>query len=61
MQSGVLGRVGALLPCLMLARVDGKSPVEYLSEESRQRVRELAIPRIATPASIDDILTGAGR
>ncbi len=61
MQTGVLGRVGALLPCLMLARVDGKSPVEYLSEESRQRVRDLAIPCIATPVPLDDILAGAGR
>jgi streptomycin 6-kinase len=61
MQAGVLGRVGALLPCLMLARVDGKSPVEYLSEESRQRVRELAIPLIATPTSLNDVLAEAGR
>ena len=61
MQTGVLGRVGALLPCLMLARVDGKSPVEYLSEESRQRVRDLAMPFIAMPAALDDVLAGAGR
>ncbi len=61
MQPGVLGRVGALLPCLMLARVDGKSPVEYLNDEGRQRVRELAIPYIATPAPLDDFLAGAGR
>jgi hypothetical protein len=61
MQAGVLGRVGALLPCLMLARVDGKSPVEYLSEESRRRVRELAIPYIATPAALNDVLAGVGR
>lgn len=43
-------RVTALLPCLMLARVDGKSPVEYLSESSRQVVRDRAIPFIANPA-----------
>jgi aminoglycoside phosphotransferase (APT) family kinase protein len=61
MQAGVLGRVGALLPCLMLARVDGKSPVEYLSEESRQRVRDLAIPYIASPAALNDVLAGVGR
>jgi aminoglycoside phosphotransferase (APT) family kinase protein len=60
MQAGVLGRVGALLPCLMLARVDGKSPVEYLSEESRERVRELAIPLIAAPTALNDVLAGAG-
>ena len=33
-------RVGALLPGLLLARVDGKSPVEYLTEDAdRERVR----------------------
>jgi aminoglycoside phosphotransferase (APT) family kinase protein len=32
-------RVASLLPALALARVDGKSPVEYLHEEERARVR----------------------
>lgn len=31
-----------VLGALMLARVDGKSPVEYLSEENRAKVRNLA-------------------
>ncbi len=36
-------RAASLLPGLLLARVDGKSPVEYLSEESdRDRVRRTA-------------------
>lgn len=35
-------RVAALLPALMLARVDGKSPVEYLDAVSRREVREFA-------------------
>lgn len=42
-------RVAALLPCLFLARVDGKSPVEYLDEPARQRVRDLARPLISAP------------
>ena len=42
-------RVLALLPCLMLARVDGKSPVEYLSEDNRKRVRRLTPPLILDP------------
>ena len=42
-------RVAALLPCLLLARVDGKSPVEYLSEPARDSVRRLAAPLIAAP------------
>jgi Ser/Thr protein kinase RdoA (MazF antagonist) len=44
-------RAAGLLPALLLARVDGKSPVEYLTEETqRQRVREAAIPLILAPA-----------
>ena len=35
-------RCSALLPCLMLARVDGKSPAEYLSDAERQTVRQTA-------------------
>ncbi len=42
-------RVAALLPALMLARVDGKSPVEYLDEAERARVRHIAIPLVARP------------
>lgn len=42
-------RVSALLPMLMLARIDGKSPVEYLSDQSRQQVRDLATPLIEKP------------
>jgi thiamine kinase-like enzyme len=42
-------RVAALLPCLMLARIDGKSPVEYLDEDARALVRTIARPLIQTP------------
>ena len=41
-------RAAALLPCLILARIDGKSPVEYLGEDSRETVRKLSIPMIET-------------
>lgn len=51
-------RVAALLPALMLARVDGKSPVEYLSEASQARVRALAVPLIARPVRRLVDLTG---
>ncbi len=51
-------RVAALIPALMLARVDGKSPVEYLSDQTRARVRALAIPLIANPVrSLTDLIT----
>ena len=52
-------RTAALLPCLMLARVDGKSPVEYLSDAHRQLVREIAMPAIRqSPESIPALLEG---
>ncbi len=35
-------RVAQLLPALLLARVDGKSPVEYLNDAQRERVRQFA-------------------
>jgi aminoglycoside phosphotransferase (APT) family kinase protein len=47
---GVEARAASLLPALLLARVDGKSPVEYLeNEEGRNHVRNVARPLIATP------------
>lgn len=42
-------RVAALLPALMLARVDGKSPVEYLSEPTQDHVRRVATAFIVKP------------
>ena len=35
-------RAATLLPGLLLGRIDGKSPVEYLDEAQRARVREIA-------------------
>jgi len=50
-------RVAMLLPCLMLARVDGKSPVEYLDAAEQQSVRDVAMPLIAeAPAAIGAVL-----
>jgi aminoglycoside phosphotransferase (APT) family kinase protein len=47
---GLEARAAALLPALFLARIDGKSPVEYLNRESeRSAVRLCAIPMIADP------------
>jgi len=43
-------RAAALLPGLFLARVDGKSPVEYLDDEAdREKVRRVARALIADP------------
>ncbi|WP_291390666.1 aminoglycoside phosphotransferase family protein [Devosia sp.] len=56
-RAGLAARTAALLPCLMLARVDGKSPVEYLTEPSRQVVRDRAMPLIREPApDLDHLL-----
>jgi aminoglycoside phosphotransferase (APT) family kinase protein len=41
-------RIASLLPALFLARIDGKSPVEYITEErDKAMVRETARPLIA--------------
>jgi len=41
-KAGLEMRTATLLPGLLLARIDGKSPVEYLSDPSRSRVRSIA-------------------
>ncbi len=44
-------RVCSLLPMLMLARIDGKSPVEYLSDAACHNARHMARLLIAEPVS----------
>lgn len=45
-------RAAELLPALFLARVDGKSPVEYITlENDRQNVRDFAVPLVIKPPS----------
>ncbi len=47
---GLEARAASLLPALLLARVDGKSPVEYLTAEPlRSLVRDCAIPLLLRP------------
>jgi len=54
-------RTARLLSCLLLARVDGKSPVEYLSAGEQQTVRDIAMPLIADPVnSVGAILARTG-
>lgn len=43
-------RTAQLLPALLLARVDGKSPVEYLAGESAARVRDFARRELFAPS-----------
>jgi len=50
-RAGLEARAASLLPGLFLARVDGKSPVEYVTGETdRERVRRVAVPLIRKPA-----------
>jgi aminoglycoside phosphotransferase (APT) family kinase protein len=44
-------RIATLLPALTLARIDGKSPVEYLTEPQRAAVRSHAIGLLQQPPS----------
>jgi aminoglycoside phosphotransferase (APT) family kinase protein len=48
-------RTASLLPALLLARVDGKSPVEYLADAQKQRVRAIARALIGRAASLEEI------
>ena len=58
----VLGRAARLLPALLLARVDGKSPVEYVTAETqRDVVRRVAIPLITHPPAMLETVRAAWR
>jgi aminoglycoside phosphotransferase (APT) family kinase protein len=49
-------RAAALLPALLLARVDGKSPVEYLTDDMAREVRAFARRQIvAAPVTLQAI------
>ena len=54
----VLGLVG----CLMLARVDGKSPAEYLTEPQREHARAAGIALLSDPpGSLEEAWAGLPR
>lgn len=53
----VVSRAADLVAGLMLARVDGKSPVEYLTSDGRRRVRACAMALLAhLPRDLDEVL-----
>lgn len=56
------GRTNRILPALMLARVAGKSPAEYLTTDERGTVRDLAVTALATGAPVRgfDVVQGGG-
>lgn len=51
-------RIASLLPGLFLARIDGKSPVEYITaQRDKEMVRQAARPMIAAPpATLAEVL-----
>lgn len=57
--AGLEQRVTHLLPALLLARVDGKSPVEYLGVEERSFARGTACRWIAQPPENLDALAAS--
>src|SRR6218665_2343240 len=50
--AALLDRTATLLPALLLARVDGRSPVEYLDDTQRATVRDFALPRVAASLTV---------
>ena len=51
-------RICRLIPALMLARVDGKSPVEYLDDAEKDMTRGLATRLIRAPEQTIPALVG---
>jgi aminoglycoside phosphotransferase (APT) family kinase protein len=48
--NGLEARVAHLLPGLLLARIDGKSPLEYITDDrDREKVRRVARPLLLQP------------
>jgi len=55
-------RVASLLPALLLARIDGKSPVEYITDAAvKDAVRAFALPRLLSPPASLSGLAGEWR
>jgi aminoglycoside phosphotransferase (APT) family kinase protein len=53
--NGVEARAASLLPALLLARVDGKSPVEYLTPENKQVVRTVARKLLPIASTLEQV------
>lgn len=61
-EEGLAHRIATLLPGLFLARVDGKSPVEYLTDEgSKDRVRRVARALLIDPVERPEQVCDAWR
>ena len=61
-RADIEARVASLLPALALARIDGKSPVEYITAAcDRERVRAATLPMIRNAPDRIDQVTRAWR
>src|SRR6266699_999743 len=59
-RASIEARIAGLLPALLLARIDGKSPIEYVTaERDKDRVREIARPLILRPRAELGAIRGA--
>lgn len=54
-------RAARLTPALMLARVVGASPVEYLTPRQAEYVVQVATSAIRQGSAVEDVLAGSGR
>jgi aminoglycoside phosphotransferase (APT) family kinase protein len=52
---GVEARAASLLPALLLARVDGKSPVEYLKASDKEYVRQIARELLPAASTLEQV------
>jgi aminoglycoside phosphotransferase (APT) family kinase protein len=55
-QAAFDARLSQLLPALMLARIDGKSPLEYLSAQERAQSREFCLKHLQQPPASAEVL-----
>ncbi len=59
-RASIEARIAGLLPALLLARIDGKSPIEYVTaERDKNRVRKIARPLILHPSGDLGAIRGA--
>lgn len=56
-QDAAASRIARIVPALLLARVAGASPVEYLDDASRAVVRDIAIDALRTGTPADALIT----
>ena len=59
-QTDAAARVRRIIPALLLARVEGASPVEYLGAPARARVRRVALAALVTGRAWEDVVDEQG-